>query len=67
MLQPKKCLVLNKLKSKFTFCTTCNYDMNFCSFFFQKKAEEAHKILEGLGPKVELVCDLMINNIFALA
>lgn len=56
MLQPKKCLVL-----------TCNYDMNFCSFFFQKKAEEAHKILEGLGPKVELVCDLMINNIFALA
>lgn len=33
--------------------------------FPQKKAEEAHKILEGLGPKVELVCALMINNIFA--
>lgn len=33
---------------------------NFCcSLIFQKKAEEAHKILEGLGPKVELVCDLM--------
>lgn len=29
---------------------------NFCcSLIFQKKAEEAHKILEGLGPKVELV------------
>lgn len=36
---------------------------NFCcSLIFQKKAEEAHKILEGLGPKVELVCDLMIHN-----
>ncbi len=24
-------------------------------FFLQKKAEEAHRILEGLGPRVELV------------
>lgn len=26
-----------------------------CVFFEQKKAEEAHRILEGLGPRVELV------------
>ena len=26
-----------------------------CVFHLQKKAEEAHRILEGLGPRVELV------------
>lgn len=26
-------------------------------FSHQKKAEEAHRILEGLGPRVELVSD----------
>lgn len=39
------------------------FDMNFRGFthtipkksYLQKKAEEAHKIFEGLGPKVELV------------
>lgn len=32
---------------------------------YQKKAEEAHRILEGLGPRVELVSeDFDINFIF---
>lgn len=44
--------------------STC-YNKSIFVLFPQKKAEEAHKILEGLGPKVELVCALMINNIFA--
>lgn len=45
------------------------FDMNFKGFtqtipkksYFQKKAEEAHKIFEGLGPKVELVsCGIFV-------
>lgn len=33
----------------------CLFYQHFLSVLSQKKAEEAHKILEGLGPKVELV------------
>lgn len=33
-------------------------------FPLQKKAEEAHKIFEGLGPKVELVSSLATYSLF---
>lgn len=33
-------------------------------FPLQKKAEEAHKIFEGLGPKVELVSSLAAFSLF---
>lgn len=38
---------------------SCNKLVIFNHFVLQKKAEEAHKILEGLGPKVELVISVL--------
>lgn len=49
------------------------FDTNFRGFtqtipkksYLQKKAEEAHKIFEGLGPKVELVsCGILLVFFF---
>jgi len=36
------------------------YDMNEYVTLFQKKAQEAHALLEKLGPKVELVSHVHI-------